>query len=727
MRQARRSFSIRIAGLTRCRRARVRVLQAVVPVCALAGVLCLLESSSALAVCPNEALRTGPSASLPDCRVYEQVTPQNKSSAVQDMDPSAVQTLVAADGNRVALTSLVAFGPRPMANGSFSMFTRGPSGWQVESIPPVDAGSAFYQEPIFNPDMTMVGVNSYTTTPVSPDQLFQVGPVGGPYTTIAETPTNYGRVGEGDVLVGATADFSRVFLESTDHTLLSGTPTGTDNSAHDIYEWTGGASRQLVNVQSDGSLVSACGARLDAVSSDGSKVVFVSPDPRAGQVSEPGCEQPAQLYMRVDGSTVEVSEPNSGVVDPSGPHRVVYQGASADGSKVFFTTEAELTHDAEGTHNSPGSDEDLYEYDANAPKGERLTRISAGTTGTAEGRVDNEYVVASENGAAVYFYAQSKLTPDAQGFGNSTRYTNVYRYDTNTGELRHIATAAGSGYPNSGIGRGGPDPSAWWDDQVTPDGRFFVFVSREVLGSSVNDPEELDEIYRYDSETAGLTCVSCAPNNAPARGGAILTGIGPVKTGDFIPSNNTISEDGNYVFFQSDDELAPQDVNGIGDFPGTTSHLDPWTDVYEWHDGVISLISSGTSSQESILVGASANGSDVFFMTHSQLVPQDTDSSADIYDARIDGGFPPPTESAACLGDTCLSPPAAPNDPTPATSSSLGLADLVPFLAAPTPKAKAKAKTCGKGKVRRKGKCVKKRGGGKAARGAVKHNRGGAK
>jgi hypothetical protein len=116
----------------------------------------------------------------------------------------------------------------------------------------------------------------------------------------------------------------------------------------------------------------------------------------------------------------------------------------------------------------------------------------------------------------------------------------------------------------------------------------------------------------------------------------------------------------------------------------------------------------------------------VFFATHSQLVGQDTDGQGDVYDARTGGGFPPPAPPPTeCEGDACLSPLAAPIDTTPASLSFSGSGNLTPLLAASKPTAKPKAKPCKKGTVRKKGRCVKKRQPRKAARRAVRRNRGG--
>ncbi len=124
---------------------------------------------------------------------------------------------------------------------------------------------------------------------------------------------------------------------------------------------------------------------------------------------------------------------------------------------------------------------------------------------------------------------------------------------------------------------------------------------------------------------------------------------------------------------------------------------------------------------------ASSDGANVFFATRAQLVVQDIDAYGDIYDAHIGGGFPPaPSGTGVCEGDACVSPPAAPNDPTPASGAVSGPGNSAPLFTTPKPKSTPKAKKCRKGTVRKKSRCVKRKAK-QVAPQAVKHNRGGSK
>jgi hypothetical protein len=90
----------------------------------------------------------------------------------------------------------------------------------------------------------------------------------------------------------------------------------------------------------------------------------------------------------------------------------------------------------------------------------------------------------------------------------------------------------------------------------------------------------------------------------------------------------------------------------------------------------------------------SASGSDIFFATRTALVQQDTDELGDLYDARIDGGFPAPTEPA-CSGEACQgSPSPLPSFPPAASSTSPAAGNLVPppITVAPSTEPKPKAK-----------------------------------
>jgi hypothetical protein len=104
------------------------------------------------------------------------------------------------------------------------------------------------------------------------------------------------------------------------------------------------------------------------------------------------------------------------------------------------------------------------------------------------------------------------------------------------------------------------------------------------------------------------------------------------------------------LYFNSPDSLVPAATNGK-------------EDVYEYEPsgvgscrspsgGCVSLLSGGSSDRESAFIEATPDGSNVFFVTEAQLLPQDTDTAFDIYDARECSEASP-----------CLTPPEAPAPP----------------------------------------------------------------
>jgi hypothetical protein len=764
------------------RRLRLRVVRslgavALISLCALGGVG-TLTAPAALAEgsCPNALARQGPSGALPDCRAYEQVTPVDKGDATDLFAPEGVTGAVpsitadggfsSVDGNGFLMEATLASFPDGGVSGRNAyVFSRGADGWSTTAVAPPSHEVQSVSATVFDPtDFSRVGIESvhgsfYSTglEGANVQRVDAVGSPGGAFATMASAPP---QSLEESRIAGASADLGHVVLQSLDHELAAGA-TGQDPVSQSLYDYSG-RRLSLVNVNTDGSLVSRCGAILgqgganlelkfvsepppgsnhNAVSADGSRIVFTAPDPaREGA----GCwnyesnpqENPPQLYMRIDGrTTVQISAPNTGVVDSTGPHPAVYVGASADDSKVFFVSTAQLT--ADDTTHAP----ELYEYDSEALEGKRLVRVSGGESGSAEG--DVQFVPAvSEDGKMVYFAAYGRLAPGAieehRGDGgkgansqNGFDSVNLYRYDTSTGKTTYITTINAGDYPMATVnkislvdwwvhdpsfpGEGvdlGPDATQanWY---ATPDGQYLVFGSLRPLTGYDNtvggigvrceglatigngNPEICVELYRYDASANSIVCVSCGATGVRPIDNATFANSAPLGVNPSGVSPRPVSEDGKYVFFQTANALVP------GTSPGREH-------VYEWHDGTVSLISSPGDLSGAFFLGSSADGSNVFFGTHAQLVAQDTDVSGDVYDARIDGGFGGLTPSL-CTGTGCQGVPGAP--PVFATPASVTFEGVGNFPAGSSNKAlKPRAMPkCGRGSVRRHGRCVRKK------------------
>ncbi len=236
------------------------------------------------------------------------------------------------------------------------------------------------------------------------------------------------------------------------------------------------------------------------------------------------------------------------------------------------------------------------------------------------------------------------------------------------------------------------------DFQVTPDGHYAAFAS--LLPLDGYDSGGRYEVFR--SEHGGTPeCLSCAPTLAIPTSDATLT-----------PYGQSLLADGR-VFFTTGEQLTLRDTNEK-------------RDAYEWSGGKQELISTGTSPSDSELLSASSDGKDVFFFARQKLVPGDENGdNVRLYDAREGGGFEfgPPTFQCAA-SDEChgASTKAAPPLGAATTAGTPGQFEE-----------QVKSGKCGKGKVKRRGRCVRRKAHTQrphkrnAHKRAAKANRGGGK
>ena len=210
------------------------------------------------------------------------------------------------------------------------------------------------------------------------------------------------------------------------------------------------------------------------------------------------------------------------------------------------------------------------------------------------------------------------------------------------------------------------------DFQITPNGDTAAFGSGVKITSY--QPEGHEEVYRYDQAEGEIVCVSCPTTNAAATGDASLAENGL-----------NLIDDGRMIFTATE-PLVLRDTNGKAD-------------VYEWKGGDVQPISPGSDQFGSKLLTVSTDGTDAYFFTHSSLAAQDqSGNQAKIYDARENGGFfvvppqPPCVASDECHGAGTQAAP------TPNIGSYGG---------SPT-EVRPKKTKCPKGKVKKKGRCVRR-------------------
>jgi Tol biopolymer transport system component len=268
-----------------------------------------------------------------------------------------------------------------------------------------------------------------------------------------------------------------------------------------------------------------------------------------------------------------------------------YDGASSDGTKVFFSTSESLV----------SSDTDRAEdiYMRNLATG-TTTLVSAGENlcaGCGNGPGAAIYVDATSDGTRVDFVSSEQLST-----ADKDSAADVYQRDLTTGQTTLVSAGDGSCSPTCGNGAA----DALFQG-ASGDGEVVLFATTEKLVPA--DTDNLGDIYARDLGSGTTTLVS-EPGTCPAEV-------------DCTPAFAGVSADGSRVFFETNERI-------------DTGDTDKSSDVYEWHAGTVNLVSTGPAGgngpANATFEASAAGGSAVFFESSEQLVAADTDSAVDVYE-----------------------------------------------------------------------------------------------
>jgi hypothetical protein len=461
-----------------------------------------------------------------------------------------------------------------------------------------------------------------------------------------------------------------------------------------------------------------------AVSADGSRV-FWTASPQGPPGIRGGALIPGKVFVRINATqpqsavvggvcteadracTLPISESVSG--EPA--H---FEAASTDGTRAIFKFE------------NSSLKGDLYEFNVAKTKATLIAH-----------KVLRSILGASEDASRLYFASEEVLTGvNAQGSAPVAGKANLYYFDsTKTGSNRFRFIGSFSLQELNSVEEVGPfvPRPVLHTSRVSADGLAAIFTSFASLTGydnvDIESGETVREVFLYDaaadSGEGALHCISCDPSGERPEGEEERqTGnSGELPTAAVIPGaqfqlyfSRALSADGKRAYFNAYGSLVPGDTNGA-------------MDVYQWEapgsggctaesprfavsaGGCLSLISSGESPAGSEFLDATPTGSDVFFRTAASLLPQDY-GLLDVYDARIDGGFPPPPlVPGECEGEACQHPGSPPGIQTPASAAFSGPGNLKPAK-----KKAAKKKGKKKKKVQKHKRNQKKRSHGRTVR-----------
>jgi DNA-binding beta-propeller fold protein YncE len=620
---------------------------------------------------------------LPDGRSWELASPPDlRGAAIEPLNTAneggqGGVTEAAAQGGAITYVTSAPVEPDVRGYQEFSqaLSRRTSSGWSSRALsvahaPATPTGVSFSGREYrwFSEDLSLAAV----------------GPAGG-FTPPSLEETRTGALTAlGGTFLGASPDGSHIVV-------ATGSPT---DEIFDLSEYTAGQPLARVGEGALGDVSPSVQVARRAISNDGSRVFFTTGTKMDGE--------PLKLYMRdtVKGETILIAEGSS----------TLFEDANTAGNLVFFN----------------GQECEVIEVAGKLVECHVIAQ-------------DGHVIGSSEDGSWFYYSINNEL------------------FVSHDGVPKLISSDSGP--------IGGGSLLLNMTARVSPNGQWLAFMSQGSLTGYDNrdavsgEPDE--EVYLYDGETGQLACASCNPTGARPHGRKYqLTGraegistiplVGGFKEwpgntwlaanvpawteGGQVGSDDLYSNQPRYLsnsgrlFFNSSDALVPKDVNEQEDVyeyepegvpagaHACSAAAASGSEVYkpaqpfdaegqkgEEGAGCVSLISSGTSPDESAFLDASESGGegphgeelqegggDVFFLTASHLQPQDVEDGNAIYDAHEctteSPCLTPPSSAPPCeTAEGCRGAPAP--QPgiygAPPSATFNGLGNLTPTVTPP--------------------------------------------
>ncbi len=508
---------------------------------------------------------------LADQREWELVSPPEKHGAtVEPISREGALIQAAADGDAIAWAASAPIEGEPPGDRRpepvQAISTRASEGWSSQDITtPHNSGEGY--EPgqetefrFFSSGLAFalvqpqISKQPFEDPPLAPEAkektIYRRNDGSGEYLPLVtaandSTGTPFGGKLE---FAGATADVSHVVFGSE-------VPLVTGAGEVGLYEWEAGAALKPVSVLPGGEQTPASEPSLgyqgrdvrNAISADGSRVFW----------SSEGEEGPLYVRDTATGETTQVNAAQEGAREPDQEERgegldeVQFQGASSDGSRVFFTDTWPLTSQStleplsreEVVEEPPAGNltlprpVDLYEHDLETGKLSDLTvdehvGEDAEVLGTLPG--------ASEDGSYVYFVANGVLAPGAEP-GDCPRTKpllphpqaacNLYVSEPDPEHPGQRRTRLIARLSDEDAGDWGAAHSPLPGDlggvtsQVSSNGRYLAFMSQRELTGYHNvdaNPQAKgardQEVFVYDAHSGRLVCASCNPNGEAPHG-----------------------------------------------------------------------------------------------------------------------------------------------------------------------------------------------------------------